>query len=172
MENNRLRSNLAAGWLAATLAVGLISCEKPPSPEKGEGQVAQASQTNTSELQQDTDEDDSEFSTGFGECMDAAPADGFPNSNREKCVHEELEKQDWALNAVYRILMSKLDAAEADRVRSAQREWIKMRDAECEPQRANEGAPVAVEVGMCLIKATVARKRHLTEMVPQEGPEE
>jgi uncharacterized protein YecT (DUF1311 family) len=60
-----------------------------------------------------------------------------------QCVEKGFEKTDAKLNAIYKVLMAKLEGKEKDELKAAQRAWLSYRDAECTfTIRENEGGTI------------------------------
>jgi uncharacterized protein YecT (DUF1311 family) len=81
------------------------------------------------------------------------------------CADKDYRKADGALNATYAATMKGLDKPTADKLRAAQREWIKFRDAECVYLNAkNEGGSIYPMVySGCLTRLTKIRTQQLRQ---------
>ena len=82
----------------------------------------------------------------------------------ESCLAKASDAADANLNAAYRELRSKLDAANMQRLVDAQRLWIQYRDANCSAERdLYEGHTAASPAYLaCLEAMTRARTKELT----------
>lgn len=69
-----------------------------------------------------------EYSPQFGACMNKA--EGVTSAMVE-CYNEELEKEDARLNNAYKNVMTAFSPENKQKVLTAQRLWIKFRDADC-----------------------------------------
>lgn len=76
-------------------------------------------------------------------------------------------KRDWdvRLNTAYKKVKSRLPRANKKRLRSAQRLWIKYRDANCRYYAAGEGTIARVETAECLRFMTASRANELEQML-------
>lgn len=79
------------------------------------------------------------------------------------CAARTLQTADSVLNQVYPRVMAQLDSARAPLLREAQRQWIRLRDADCAVEAAEfEGGSMQPMVhSFCLADATRQRARHL-----------
>lgn len=66
----------------------------------------------------------------FSQCMDKPEAQS--TQGMVECIGTAYEAWDKALNEAYRTLVQKLDPAAAEKLKSAQRQWLAFRDAESE----------------------------------------
>ncbi|MBI5300460.1 MAG: DUF1311 domain-containing protein [Deltaproteobacteria bacterium] len=80
-------------------------------------------------------------------------------SQRDQCVHQELFKADATLNQVYKTLMDSFakDPSMTAKLKSAERAWIKWRDAYCQKISAKE---------QCLLHTTFIRVTALQNKTP------
>lgn len=81
------------------------------------------------------------------------------------CAHQDFEKADKALNEAYAavIALHRNDPEAIGLLRSAQRSWIKFRDAECEFQTIDSkgGSIRPLLRSQCLTERTEARTKQL-----------
>jgi uncharacterized protein YecT (DUF1311 family) len=61
-----------------------------------------------------------------------------------ECAFDDFQKADAILKKVYAGAMQRLERGDADRLRDAQREWVKFRDAEC---LYRAGGPESLGIG-------------------------
>ena len=85
------------------------------------------------------------------------------------CQHAELDRVDEELNRAYRQLRQDLPAARFQKLRIAQREWIKRRDSRClaDTGAASGAQDSQMEWLSCLILATSLRAYDLEQMLPR-----
>jgi uncharacterized protein YecT (DUF1311 family) len=84
-----------------------------------------------------------------------------------QCAGGNYQSADNALNATYkRIMASKIDQASKDKLREAERAWIKSRDKQCKEDAApDEGGSIYnMDLSNCLEDKTSARIRELRKM--------
>lgn len=77
------------------------------------------------------------------------------------CVQEKAETADRRLNAAYRALRERIDPAQSQKLREAQRLWIRYRDANCAFYAAQEGSIGRVQAAECLRAMTEDRAQEL-----------
>ncbi len=80
-----------------------------------------------------------------------------------ECTQAELEKEDKRLNAEYKAVMSKLNAAQKKELRTKQRAWIKARDKDCKLEEDSGSAGLLNHVS-CLNEWTKKRADELASM--------
>ena len=68
------------------------------------------------------------YSAEHGRCIDAAAGRDFPVID---CDQRELEKQDQALNRIYRALLRRLPKRQAAQLRTSQRMWLRNGQEHC-----------------------------------------
>jgi uncharacterized protein YecT (DUF1311 family) len=87
------------------------------------------------------------------------------------CAARTLQTADSALNALYPRVMAQVDSAQAPLLREAQRQWIRLRDADCAMEAAAfEGGSMQPMIhSFCLADATRQRVKYLHGFLP-EGP--
>jgi uncharacterized protein YecT (DUF1311 family) len=73
------------------------------------------------------------------------------------CVNDRAAHWDRQLNRVYQQLMARLAPQQRDRLRAAQRLWIRYRDANCGFHAAGEGSIADVEAAECVRALTQLR---------------
>ena len=83
----------------------------------------------------------------------------------EVCMSDLLREADQRLNAVYQAVLSDLSPASTQRLRAAQRAWIRYRDLDCEAARSlvGEGSAAPLVTLGCLLARTEERTRALTQ---------
>ncbi len=84
-------------------------------------------------------------------------------SDMNICADKDYRAADKLLNAAYAKAVAGLDAHSRDLLKTAQRAWIKFRDAECAYEAApNEGGTIyPLEYSGCLTALTMARTKEL-----------
>ena len=80
------------------------------------------------------------------------------------CINAKTEAWDKRLNAAYQTALKDAEPQQRELLRSAQRAWIKFRDANCAYIGAEQGTIARVDAAECLRGMTEARAREL------EGP--
>ena len=92
-------------------------------------------------------------------CMDRS---GGVTSEMRDCSSAEYERQDQALNAVYRDLMAQLPADLKTELRDAQRAWIGFREAECNYRSLAQGGTLGLLIrDSCWLDFTTERVARL-----------
>jgi uncharacterized protein YecT (DUF1311 family) len=83
------------------------------------------------------------------------------------CNNNELEYQDGLLNRYYRQTMRRLSNNEKQKLKKAQRAWIKYRDAKCdaEGKEMRGGTGESLLIGACLVETTKLRAKELKDMI-------
>lgn len=86
------------------------------------------------------------------------------------CTTKEFEREDQRLNENYQQLRSQLSEARREQLLTAQRAWIKYKEANCDFYANPEGGTLArVEANACVLKETINRADELeTLMQPLE----
>jgi uncharacterized protein YecT (DUF1311 family) len=81
----------------------------------------------------------------------------------DACADRDFDLQDKKLNAVYRALMQKSEAADQTLLKAAERNWLAYRDSECayETSDSNGGSIHPMDVSICLTEKTKARTAEL-----------
>ena len=75
---------------------------------------------------------------------------------------------DKELTIAYRVLMKSAEPGQHDKLREAERAWIKYRDANCGYYAAGEGTIARVDAGACLLRHDErARARARRRRTPQ-----
>lgn len=77
------------------------------------------------------------------------------------CVATILEREDARLNRAYQAALARSKPAGRDALRAAQRQWIKDRDAGCQPEAEGGGAQASIYLTICHADATAARADEL-----------
>lgn len=73
------------------------------------------------------------------------------------CIDDKTKVWDQRLNAAYQALQQRIDAAQRDPLRTAQRLWVQYRDANCRFYGVREGSLRQVEAAECLRSMTQQR---------------
>ena len=100
----------------------------------------------------------SDYSARYDSCLDSA------NSTLDitGCIHEEYQAQDARLNQAYRTLSSQLDKDNRHSLLTAQRLWIKFRDANCTMYaRLTGGSIDRINSAECQLRMTSERAGEL-----------
>jgi uncharacterized protein YecT (DUF1311 family) len=82
-----------------------------------------------------------------------------------QCLIAELKKADTELNRSYQQALKKLKAADAERLRKAQRAWIVYRDAHCDAEFGlwDGGTGGHIALPQCKLTLTKARTAEIEE---------
>lgn len=96
-------------------------------------------------------------SLSTNEALDRCDKQGGPYPEMLACVAVILEREDARLNRAYKAAMSRLKPAQQASLRTAQRQWIKDRDAECQAEYEQGGRQAGIYATMCEIRATEGR---------------
>jgi len=101
--------------------------------------------------------------TSYQICLDNATS----TFDMKICNVNELEYQDRLLNRYYREIMRKLSKDEKQKLKKAQRAWIKYRDAKCdaEGKEMRGGTGESLLIGACLVETTKVRVKELRDMI-------
>jgi uncharacterized protein YecT (DUF1311 family) len=103
--------------------------------------------------------DDSLLSQSYRTCMDRS--EGVTMKVMD-CIRDESQLQDGRLNATYKKLMDSLSPERRQQLRSAQRLWIKYRDANCAFYLDPEGGSMArMDAGFCMLDMMAKRTKEL-----------
>jgi len=83
------------------------------------------------------------------------------------CAANEYQRDDAKLNEYYKELAEKLGPSEKERLKAAQRAWIKFRDLQCEFEASRyEGGSIQPLVrSSCLAQVTKQRNEDLRRMI-------
>jgi uncharacterized protein YecT (DUF1311 family) len=83
------------------------------------------------------------------------------------CAANEYQREDAKLNEYYKELAGKLGPSEKERLKAAQRAWIKFRDLQCEFEASSyEGGSIQPLVrSSCLAQVTKQRNVDLRRMI-------
>jgi len=95
----------------------------------------------------------------------AAPG-GETTAGMIQCTQREIKAWDALLNTEYKQLLDKLQPKSAERIRAAQRAWIKMRDGDCGlSYETFEGGTIAgVIAAGCMLDRTATRALQLQDL--------
>jgi len=80
------------------------------------------------------------------------------------CALWDYTAADSALNQEYDKAMERLDVDGQKKLRDAQREWIKRRDARCKPKRVGNGSNSTIDYFTCMQTFTEIRTLQLKAM--------
>ncbi|AYV44796.1 hypothetical protein CFHF_23245 [Caulobacter flavus] len=105
-----------------------------------------------------------EYTPAYDRCLNSGDAIKGVTVAMAGCTHEELAKQDARLNRAYKAAMAKRSKAEQAKLRTAQRAWIKRRDAECQEDLTG-GTIDMLNVSGCHLSITTVRAVELERMV-------
>jgi uncharacterized protein YecT (DUF1311 family) len=82
-----------------------------------------------------------------------------------ECTRKELEFQNKRLNQAYSVLMKTADDTVKTKMKAAQREWMKYRDAECELEGVVAGGTLeALVIDSCHLTFTERRASELEKL--------
>ncbi|MNJ08483.1 hypothetical protein D3C77_25950 [compost metagenome] len=97
----------------------------------------------------------------FSQCMSSAQTTLAMND----CNGAEIKRQDTRLNAAYKAAMAGLEAEQQGKLREAQRQWIKYRDANCGLYFSLTGGTIDQLNGAgCVLNMTKARADELQNL--------
>ncbi|MBV6273383.1 DUF1311 domain-containing protein [Alcaligenaceae bacterium CGII-47] len=98
----------------------------------------------------------------YSACMDRS---GGVTEDMIDCMTAEHQRQDGRLNKAYKALMDDLDAERKNQLKTAQRAWIKFRDANCDFYYDPDGGSMArVSANDCMISMTANRAHELENL--------
>ncbi|MFM7156330.1 MAG: lysozyme inhibitor LprI family protein [Bacteroidota bacterium] len=80
-------------------------------------------------------------------------------------AHEAYVKADKELNAVYKLLMSKLNEQEKADVKSVQKKWISRKESSCKKMSDGNGSMSPMILYNCLEEKTLQRTKELRGML-------
>jgi len=78
-----------------------------------------------------------------------------------ECLQGKTAAWDAQLNAAYRKAAAAAEGEQRDRLRDAQRQWMRYRDANCSYYGAGQGSIRLIEAAECLRRMTESRAREL-----------
>lgn len=105
-----------------------------------------------------------EYTPAYDRCLNSGDAIKGVTVAMAGCTNEELARQDARLNRAYKAAMAKRTKAEQAKLRTAQRAWIKRRDAECQEDLTG-GTIDMLNIGGCHLSMTTVRAVELERMV-------
>jgi uncharacterized protein YecT (DUF1311 family) len=109
-------------------------------------------------------ENNRELSQEYLTCLDKANGVTFSMID---CIVAETSRQDNQLNDNYKRLISKISPKRKEALLSAQRAWIRFRDANCNFYGDAEGGTSArLSADECLLNATADRAKELKLLIP------
>jgi uncharacterized protein YecT (DUF1311 family) len=98
----------------------------------------------------------------YDTCMDSS---GGVTSEMLDCIGAETERQDTALNANFKKAMQATPKSRQTKLRDAQRNWIKFRDADCDFYNNPDGGTMAaVDSASCVMTTTAERAESLRSL--------
>lgn len=103
---------------------------------------------------------DAALSPQYASCMDKS---GGVTMNMIDCIVAETSRQDARLNRVYKKAMGTLESPERKKqLQTAQRAWIKFRDANCDFYYDPDGGSMArVSANQCMLTSTANRAQEI-----------
>ncbi len=82
-----------------------------------------------------------------------------------ECIDAEFLRQDAQLNKAYQALMANLTEPRREKLKQAQRIWLKYRDANCDFYADPDGGTMAqVSANNCMLSTTAERARELESL--------
>ncbi len=81
------------------------------------------------------------------------------------CMAAENTQQDARLNTVYKKLMEKLPKERKEKLKEAQRAWLKFRDAQTNYLASAEGTAASLTSADWLLQSTIARTKQLEDQL-------
>lgn len=109
-------------------------------------------------------ENNIELSQEYLTCLDKANGVTFSMID---CIVSETSRQDNQLNDNYKRLISKISPKRKEALLSAQRAWIRFRDANCNFYGDPEaGTSARLSADECLLNATADRAKELKLLIP------
>jgi uncharacterized protein YecT (DUF1311 family) len=100
------------------------------------------------------------FGPGFRPCGDKPSTPAVV-----ECVQAKPNAADQRLNAAYKALQARVDAAQRQPLLSAQRLWVQYRDANCAFYGTRDGSIRQVQAAECIRSMTEDRARELEEAI-------
>ena len=85
------------------------------------------------------------------------------------CVNKQAKKWDTRLNKSYKALMERSDAAQQATLKSAQRQWIQYRDANCQFYALGDGSISQINAAECMRAMTQERTCEIEAANRYEG---
>lgn len=125
----------------------------PPEAAASSGAAADASSV------------EARYSPAYDACMSSGEAAQGVTVAMADCTSAEIEAQDAKLNVAYQQAMRGLEEGPRQKLREAQRAWIKFRDTKCASEANSGGTMDILNSGSCILDATVRRTIELEAMV-------
>jgi uncharacterized protein YecT (DUF1311 family) len=100
------------------------------------------------------------FGPGFQPC-----GDQLSTPTVVECVQAKTNAADQRLNAAYKALQARIDAAQRQPLLSAQRLWVQYRDANCAFYGVQDGSIRQVEAAECIRSMTEDRAHELEKAI-------
>lgn len=104
------------------------------------------------------------YSPAYDACMSSGEAAQGVTVAMADCTSAEIDVQDAKLNAAYQQAMRGLEEGPRQKLREAQRAWIKFRDTKCASEANSGGTVDILNSGGCILDATVRRTIELEAM--------
>jgi len=102
---------------------------------------------------------DALYTAQYSRCMDQADGVTYPMLD---CIADEMKTQDARLNGAYQALRGSLSAERKQALLTAQRLWIKYRDANCDFYNDPEGGSYQrLLANECMLRETAERAKEL-----------
>lgn len=102
------------------------------------------------------------YSKRYTNCMNKA---GGVTVEVHDCIGEESTRQDQKLNKAYKNLISQISVERRKELLTAQRLWIKYRDANCDFYADPDGGSMAgLNAGFCTLETTARRAQELEKL--------
>jgi uncharacterized protein YecT (DUF1311 family) len=118
----------------------------------------------SSEAGADASSVEARYSPAYDACMSSGEAAEGVTVAMADCTSAEIEVQDAKLNAAYQQAMRGLEEGPRQKLREAQRAWIKFRDTKCASEANSGGTMDILNSGGCILDATVRRTIELEAM--------
>lgn len=142
-----------AGAVDTTIAAA--PAPQPPAAQAAAPSVAPAADASSVEAR---------YSPAYDACMSTGEAAQGVTVAMADCTSAEIEVQDGKLNAAYQQVMRGLEEGPRQKLRDAQRAWIKFRDTKCASESQSGGTMDILNSGGCILDATVRRTIELEAM--------
>lgn len=99
------------------------------------------------------------YTRDYDRCLKTGDAAKGVTSAMMDCIGLEVDRQDARLNQTYKTAMARLNPAGKTRLRTAQRGWIKQRDARCrrEADAVGGGSMSGISYSSCILDETIKR---------------
>jgi uncharacterized protein YecT (DUF1311 family) len=101
-------------------------------------------------------------SASAGDQGDPGQDCGVSTPEMVDCLNAQTAQWDKKLTAAYRQALNDATPAQKEKLREAERAWIKYRDADCAYYAAGDGSIARVEAAACMQRMTKARAEELS----------